>query len=81
VTARRQDERDTGHPTDGEFEAIVSTWEPDIAECVRTQRRDLTRHGVTREPMRTYMACCFAEVILQRRLTDVVGLSFEGLLR
>lgn len=61
-------------PTDEEFEAIVSTWEPELAEVVRSQRRELTKQGITREPMRTRMACEFAEVIIASRRKQESGM-------
>lgn len=52
--------------TDEIFESIVAKWDPEVAEMVRIQRRDLARAGV-REPLRTEMACAFAEVLLGMR--------------
>lgn len=54
--------------TDEDFEAIVSQWEPELAECVRSQRRQLTEWGIVREPLRTRMACELAEVLMGRRV-------------
>ncbi len=55
--------------TDQEFEEVLTGGAFDEEErlVIRQQRDALTKRGITREPMRTRMACEFAEVILRSR--------------
>lgn len=53
--------------TDAEFEATLESFTPEERAVIRAQRDALTARGITREPMRTRMACEFAEVILAFR--------------
>ena len=53
--------------TEEEVEAVLQAMPADEAQCIREQRAALTRRGITREPMRTRMACEFAEVLLAGR--------------
>lgn len=50
--------------TEAEIEAVLTKFTPREREVIQEQRRQLTAAGVTREPLRTEMACEFAEVLL-----------------
>lgn len=48
-------------------EIALGKLSPEERKLVEAQRRQLTEMGVTREPLRTEMACMFAEVLLDLR--------------
>jgi hypothetical protein len=54
--------------TEAEYRAVLeNAFTPEERAVIDSMRRDLTRRGITKEPMRTRMACEFAEVILGSR--------------
>ncbi len=49
-----------------EFEAVLTggSFSAEEQAIIRQQRDELTKRGITREPLRTRMACEFAELLL-----------------
>lgn len=53
--------------TEQEFEKVLSIFTKEEQEAIRLCRKELTEKGITKEPLRTEMACEFADVLLNSR--------------
>lgn len=59
--------------TEDEYRAVLAKFSPEEAAAIDLQRRELTRMGITREPLRTEMACELAEVLLAAKAPQDVS--------
>lgn len=53
--------------TESEIQAALSRFSDEEREAIESERAQLTEMGITREPLRTEMACALAEVLLDLR--------------
>lgn len=59
-----------GTITEQIFEEVMKAFTKEEADLIRLQRKELTVMGITREPLRTEMACEFAGALLASRKKD-----------
>lgn len=49
---------------------VLATFKPEEREMIQAMRKQLSENGVTKEPLRTKMACEFASVLLASRKAE-----------